>query len=231
MQRTKLAERVSHRELVLPQFAAAGVAAHELQQKCGFKGIFGPVRAADISAFLKKGKQADELMRTVTFTIGERLVLIPVEICLIWKVFILAVLGIFVVSGIGPDIYSLQTSFARGIIATGATVLGSLAGAMVTPILLPWIPGRQFWLKGILAGAMMGLLYIFFCTDSTGIIENISLWCWICATSSYTAMNFTGATPYTSLSGVQHEMRRGVPIQLGGVLLAITLWTIAPFTN
>lgn len=231
VKRAKLAERVSHHELILPQFAATGVAAHELNKKCGFKAIFGPIRAADIIRFIKKGKQADESMRTVTFTFGERLVLVPVELFLGWKIILLVVLGIFMISGIGTDIFSFQTSMERGLIATVATLLGILAGAIMVPLLLPLIPGRQFWLKGALIGFLIGLGTILMITAQLSVIEKISLFGWIVALGSYTAMNFTGATPYTSLSGVEHEMRRGLPLQIGAALSAFVLWIVAPFVN
>ncbi len=166
----------------------------------------------------------------VTFTIVERLILAPVEIALIWKIFAIVTLAIFILSGIGPDIYSFEAAWQRGITATVATILAILAGALITPVFLPWIPGRQFWLKGILAGGVVGLAQFFISTNSN-ILENIGIVAWIAATASYMAMNFTGATPYTSLSGVEIEMRRGLPVQCCGFFIALILWIAAPFIN
>lgn len=221
---------VSHRELILPQFAAAGVAAQELKKKCGFKGTYGPLRAEDIPDFLSRKLIASESMRSVTFTLTERLVLVPVEISLIWKPFILVTLALFVLSGIGPDIYSLNAAWVRGMTATTFTLLAVLAGALFTPMLLPWIPGRQFWLKGFQAGGIMGLVYLYI-SGGSNLTANISLWLWTVATASFMAMNFTGATPFTSLSGVEKEMRRGLPVQILGVVAALVLWIAAPFTG
>ena len=53
---------------------------------------------------------------------------------------------------------------------------------------------------------------------------------WITAAASYMAMNFTGTTPFTSLSGVKHEMRLGLAVQCGASALALVLWITAPFT-
>jgi hypothetical protein len=227
--KARLAEIVSHRELILPQLAAPGVAVHKLQKKCGFRGTYGPILAADIPKFLQNNRQVDESMRAVTFTIGERLVLVPVEIALVWKVFVLVVLGLFILSGFGPDIFSLQAALDRGLTAAAATVLAILAGAMLTPVLLPWIPGRQFWLKGVLAGGAAGIAYLLLLPGSTGIISATALWLWITAAASYMAMNFTGATPFTSLSGVKHEMRRGLALQCSASGIALILWLTAPF--
>ena len=230
VEKMQLAKRVSHRELILPQFAAPGVAAHKLRKKCGFKGVFGPILASDIPAFLQNGKMVEETMRTVTFTIAERLVLVPVEILLIWKLFTVVVLAMFILSGFGPDLFSLEAAFNRGLLVAGATVLAILAGALVTPLLLPWIPGRQFWLKGLLIGAITGLAYTLLLSSNTGIFGNSALWLWITAAASYMAMNFTGTTPFTSLSGVKHEMRLGLAVQCGASALALVLWITAPFT-
>jgi hypothetical protein len=229
VRRARLAEIVAHRELILPQFAAPGVACHQLHQKCGFKGRFGPIRAADLPQFLANGKKADEQMRSITFTLAERLVLVPVEIALIWKLFALITIAIFIISGLGPELYPISESFNRGMTASGATVLAILAGALATPLLLPWIPGRQFWWKGLLTGSLAGLGYLLFIKTNSSMYEAISLFIWITATASYMAMNFTGATPYTSLSGVEKEMRRGLPVQCAGVGAALLLWIAAPF--
>jgi len=231
VQRSRLEEIVSHRELILPQLGAAGVASHRLNRLCGFKAIYGPLRASDIKQFLDHGKQADEKMRSVTFSLGERLVLVPVEIALIWKPFFIILLCLFLLSGIGPDIFSLKAALTRGSHAALATVLAILAGALATPLLLPWTPGRQFWLKGVLVGGITGLAYLFAMPGHSEIIENTSLWCWIVAAASYMAMNFTGATPFTSLSGVEKEMRRGLPVQIIGAVAALALWLTAPFLS
>lgn len=229
--RTRLAAIVAHRELILPQFAATGVAAHALRKQCGFRGVFGPLRAADIRRFLAGSGEADEAMRTVTFSLAERLVLVPVEIALIWKPFLLITLAVFLLSGIGPDLYSIDAAGIRGLTAAGATVLAILAGALAVPALLPWIPGRQFWLKGAQAGATAGLLYQVLIPAGSGTVGKAGLWLWMVAAASYMAMNFTGATPFTSLSGVEKEMRKGLPLQICCALLALALWLAAPFTG
>jgi hypothetical protein len=231
VQRAGLEKIVSHRELILPQFGATGVAARQLRKLCGFKGIFGPLRAEDIPGFLDHGKKADEPMRSVTFSLGERLVLVPVEIAIIWKPFALVLLALFVLSGIGPDVFSVQASLTRGANAAWATVLAILAGALAAPALLPWIPGRQFWFKGSVVGAITGLIYLAPMSGGAGITEQLGLWLWIVAAASFMAMNFTGATPYTSLSGVEKEMRRGLPVQCVGAAAALALWIAAPFIN
>jgi len=44
------------------------------------------------------------------------------------------------------------------------------------------------------------------------------------ALSAFLAMNFTGASTYTSLSGVKKEMRWAVPFQIGAGIIGFILW-------
>ncbi|MDI7277767.1 MAG: mercury methylation corrinoid protein HgcA, partial [Anaerolineae bacterium] len=76
---TSLDERVRHRRLILPQLGAPGVAAHEVRERTGFRVEYGPVRAADLPAYLKARRATPE-MRRVRFGLLDRLVLIPVEL-------------------------------------------------------------------------------------------------------------------------------------------------------
>ncbi len=54
---------VSHREVILPQLAGPGVAAYTVRKRSGFKAIYGPIRAADLPAFLDAGLKATPGMR------------------------------------------------------------------------------------------------------------------------------------------------------------------------
>ena len=47
---------VSHRQLLLPQLAAPGVAAHLVKKQCGFGVTYGPVLARDLPAFFGGGQ-------------------------------------------------------------------------------------------------------------------------------------------------------------------------------
>jgi hypothetical protein len=224
----KLDQLVSRRELILPQLAASGVAARDLQKLCGFKGRFGPIQASMLPAYLQTGK-ADETMRTVTFSLRERAVLIPLEICMLWKQLLVAFAIFLVLSGISPEIYSYGAALGRGAIVMLATLAAIVAGAALTPLLLPWIPFRQFWLKGTVMGGLVALLFLFTGEPAMNGVEKLALFLWITGCSAFLAMNFTGSTPFTSLSGVKKEMRSGLPLQIGATALALLCWVIGPF--
>ncbi len=220
---------VSHRELILPQLGAPGISAHKVKKGCGFKVIWGPVKAGDLKTFLDNGRKADTYMRQVTFSIGERIVLIPVELSLIVKPSLVILLAVFVLSGISPEIFSFSAAWFRGLNGAFAYLLGVVAGAVIVPTFLPWLPTRQFYIKGLLTGVIAGIIMILLLGSSITRLESVTLLLLATTVSSYAAMNFTGATPYTSPSGVEKEMRQGIPIQIIAVVIAIVTWVAAPF--
>lgn len=229
VRRYRVGQLVSHRQLILPQLAATGVAAPAVRKGCGFTALFGPVRSADLPAFLNQGKQCDEAMRAVTFTLAERAVLIPVELFLLVKPLMILFFLVFLLSGIGPSIFSLEAALNRGVILLAGTIFGILGGAVLTPLLLPWLPGRQFWLKGLVVGLPVALCGWLLFASRLVPVEQIALVLWVVTISSYLAMNFTGSTPFTSPSGVEYEMRRGLPVQMAATCLTLALWLAGPF--
>jgi len=226
---TDLEKVVQHRRLILPQLGAPGVSAHEVRKGCGFSVTYGPVRSADVRRFLADGMNATPEMRRVTFNAVERLVLTPVELVMALKPAGWAALALFVLAGFGPGFYSLAAAWHRGLAAAGAVIAALLAGAVITPVLLPWLPWRTFSAKGALVGAAVAAVSSLGAESGLGWSGFLGAVLAIAAGSSYVAMNFTGATPFTSPSGVEREMRRALPWQIGGVALAGVLWFASAF--
>ena len=221
---------VDHKRVILPQLGAVGVSARSVKKQSGFRVIYGPIRAADIPAFLKNGKKADKKMRMVTFSIYERFILTPVEIQICLKPALMTALVLLFISGIGPGIYSFSDAIERGGVGILAFVTGILSGALVTPVLLPWIPFRQFAAKGIITGSIFAVLLLIFMSGSiTGAASYLALFLFSVMVSSYLAMNFTGTTPFTSPTGVEKEMKQFIPVQLVGMVLSCGLWIYAAF--
>lgn len=226
-----LEKLVSHRELIVPQLGAPGISSQAVKKGCGFKVVWGPIRARDLREFITNGYNAEAGMRQVTFALGERIVLIPVELSLIMKPSVAILLAVFVLSGISPDFFSFSAAWFRGINGTTAYLLGILAGAVAVPIFLPWFPMRRFYMKGILSGVVAGIFVILGLGGDISRLESLTLFLFTSAVSSYAAMNFTGATPFTSPSGVEKEMRQGIPIQIVTVAAAVIAWVAAPFVG
>ena len=70
---------ISHKNIIVPQLGATGVAAHEVKSITGFHVIYGPVLAKDINAFVLAGLKATSGMRKIKFPLKERIKLIPVD--------------------------------------------------------------------------------------------------------------------------------------------------------
>jgi hypothetical protein len=68
-----IADRVDHRQVILPQLAATGIDGKVVHRKTGWRVVWGPVRAEAIPAFLAAGGEVSRAMRTVTFPARERL--------------------------------------------------------------------------------------------------------------------------------------------------------------
>jgi NAD-dependent dihydropyrimidine dehydrogenase PreA subunit len=66
-------ELVDHRQVILPQLAATGIEGKTIRRKTGWRIDWGPVEADDIPAFLDRGRETDEAMRTVGFPWRRRL--------------------------------------------------------------------------------------------------------------------------------------------------------------
>jgi len=231
VKQTQLNKIVSHHRLILPQLGATGVSAHQVKKASGFKVIWGPVRAEDIQRFIGADYHTDGAMRKVTFSIWERTVLTPVELSHLPKPTFWVLLAVFLLSGIGTTVFSLHDAWYRGLMAFTAYVAGILAGAVAAPILLPWIPGRAFALKGTITGVVVGLAVVLLFKSGLIWLETTALLLITVAISSYLAMNFTGSTPFTSPSGVEKEMRRAIPLQAGAMVVALVAWVTAGFVG
>jgi hypothetical protein len=216
VQEAELANVVSHRRLILPQLGAPGVSAHEVQKQTGFRVDYGPVRAADLPRYLEKGPDAE--MRKVKFPLMDRIVLIPVEIVQSLIIMAVAALVLFLMGGLIPALMAI-------------TVV--LSGTVLFPILMPWLPTKDFSSKGIVLGLIMSLPFIantilnrgsdpywitllFIAADALLIAPGVG----------YLALNFTGSSTFASRTGVRREIFRYIPIMvamfiIGGVLFAI----------
>jgi hypothetical protein len=214
---------VSHRKVVVPQLGAPGVAGHEVKTRCGFRVVYGPVRASDVRAFLAAGMKATPEMRRVHFSTWERVVVGLVEFANERKTMAQLACALFVLAGIGADIFSFSRAWLGLWGGFAAYALGFVAGNVLTPLALPWLPGRSFSFKGAVAGALAGLGVL--ALGQPG-LTSAGLWLGSVVAGSWYGMNFTGSSTFTSPSGVDKEMRRAIPFQAAGLILAVILWRL-----
>ena len=216
---SELSKYVSHKRLVLPQLGATGVNANEVKQRSGYNVTYGTVRAEDIKAFIDAGYKATKEMRTVKFDMWDRIVLTPMELVPALKIS-MPIMGVMLLSN-----KFIANPFDKTDFAAYAGAI--LSGSVITPALLPYIPGKAFAMKGWIAGVL--------CTASIigltakGKKKNPLLTAGhlllFPALSSFIAMNFTGASTYTSPSGVNKEMKKALPFIVGAAAIggALTL--------
>jgi len=217
IEETSLSHLVSHRTLIVPILGAVGIAAHEVRSLSGFEVCYATIRAGDLPEYLDNGMITTARMKQLTFTLRERLVLIPVELMLSLKP--LALIGFLLL--IVPLLLGFPSTGFRMVVAFYAAVL---TGVAVTPILLPWLPGRHFSFKGAVAGLALVLGYCILGPKSDhNVLITLAAFLILPAVSAFYALNFTGCTPFTSSSGVKKEMRTALPLIGGSVLLGIFL--------
>lgn len=225
VRQTGLHRVVTHRTLVLPQLAAPGVAAHGVAKRCGFRVVYGPVRASDLKAFLAAGMQATPAMRAVTFSAWDRLVLTPMELVAALQPGVLVMGVLFVLNAIGLGHYGLVD-----LVALWGAVL---VGCVLTPVLLPWIPGRAFAFKGALLGLLwaagVNVLHGFPAMPDFGWLKAAAYVLLLPSVAAFCAMNFTGSSTYTSLSGVDKEMRVALPTMILATAVGVLLLLVNDF--
>jgi hypothetical protein len=228
---SRLAEVVSHRRLVLPQLGAPGIAAHLVSKRSGFKVTYGPIQARDLPAFLDDGMKASHKMRTKTFNVRERAVLVPVELAIALRKVLLIALGLFLAGALLRSGEFWTTGVAHGLYSVLAFLIAVAAGTAFAPILLPWLPGRAFSVKGLTLGLLGALIWAALRWQTAGAwagrLEIAAWFLMMPAVAAFLAMNFTGCSTYTSLSGVKKEMRIALPVQIGASGVGLVLWFVA----
>ena len=105
------------------------------------------------------------------------------------------------------------------------------------PLLLPWLPTRDFTTKGLILGGAVTLLFAVLA------VLTHPEWVWLeragwllmgllslSPVTAFLALNFTGSTPFTSKSGVRSEIYTYVPtmaVLFGtGFTMAIVLFLV-----
>lgn len=208
---------VSHRRLILPILGAPGVSAHEVAQRSGFSVTYGVIRAADLPEYLDNGMVTTPAMRQLTFSLYERLVLIPVELVMALKMVVIIGLAVLL-------LFSVLGNLTAGIFAFSAYLGACMAGNVLGPLLLPWLPGRSFAVKGAVAGLGWGAaFYLLGGGQAWNWLVTAALFLALPAVSAFYTLNFTGCSTYTSRSGVKKEMRIALPTMGGAFALSVLL--------
>ena len=226
-----LSQIVGHRSLILPQLGAPGVAAHKVKKLSGFGVRYGPIKARDLPVYLDAGFKATEAMRLKTFPFKERAVLIPIELVETIKPSLIIAPALFLIAGIGGPGGFWANALRDGSFAVMAFVSAVVAGSVLNPLLLPYLPGRAFSTKGLWLGAVVAVAVLALHGPDLSVwAGRLSALAWLMiipAVTAYLTMNFTGASTYTSLSGVNREMRWALPLEIGMGLSGLVVWVVS----
>ena len=225
----RLSEIVSHKRLILPQLGAPGISSHIVKKETGFHIKYGPVRATDIKQYINNGYKATESMRRVKFNISDRLLIVPVEIMNSLLNFFLLTIFFIGLSGFSKSGFSLGSMKEEAFKTLVILISAYFSGTVFTPSLLPWIPTKYFSSKGIIIQSLVFIILMISGYLNLPVIIWAAWYLMTIAISSFLAMNFTGASTFTSLSGVNKEMKIFIPIQLTSYITGFLLLIISKF--
>ncbi len=156
-----LANKVVHRNLILPSLAASGINVKTIKEETGFRARFGPVYAEDIIVYIKAGQVKTQDMSRFDFGIRHRFDMAVSMNFPVWAVLAL-VLAIF------WPYYLL-----------GMTILFWYAIVFLC-LFINWIPGRNGWVQAMLSAVVLVLVWGLF--DGYRFGDPFKHWGWYIAT-------------------------------------------------
>ncbi len=213
---TRLDQIVSHNKLILPQLSAPGVAAHIVKEMTGFNIKYGPVYAHDLPEYFRNQSRIIPEMRRIRFPLRNRLALIPMELVPALKYIPIFLIWLVIIQFLRDRhlSFSILTEFVPYFIAV-------LSGSVLFQILLPWLPFRSFIVNGwLLAAALIVTTGVW---TGTNVLSLLPLLLILPPVSAYLAVNFTGSTTFTSLSGVKKELAWGIPLIIGSIIVGMVI--------
>ncbi|MEW6599455.1 MAG: hypothetical protein AB1499_00650 [Nitrospirota bacterium] len=180
-------------EMILPKLCLSGVRMSDLR-KAGFKPVIGPMYAKDLPQYLDRGEFRDRKNDHCRFGLQARMfTAVPTSVQ-----FLYWFLGIYILT-----FWAVNVS-----IIWVAAVL-----AFLYPVLFPYLPGKQFAVKGIALG-VLNALFIYGCIWLEGIHTGAALF-WILfglATSMFISLSYTGNSPVSNYDSVRKETARFLPV-------------------
>jgi ubiquinone/menaquinone biosynthesis C-methylase UbiE len=201
-----LDEVVNHHALILPQLCANGVDGWRIRKETGWGVHWGPVRAADVPAYLASKRKKSDQMRWVNFPVKDRLEMVTVTLGFYGLLILLPVL-IFWRSLFWP---------------VAASLLGL---SYFYAIVHPWLPGRDGLLKSIPL-TMIALAGLFIYSAFWGPMPAQQVFHWI--------VGLTGLSVFTAaeLQGMSPLMRGEQANWAWEVIIALVLgaiyWLVPP---
>jgi CO dehydrogenase/acetyl-CoA synthase delta subunit len=213
---TRLDQIVSHNKLILPQLSAPGVAAHLVKEATGFNIKYGPVYAHDLPEYFRNDSRIKPEMRRICFPLSDRLALIPMEFVPALKYIPVILIWLVIIQFLRDRhlSFSIVNEFVPYFVAI-------LSGTVLFQILLPWLPFRSFIINGwLLAAALLATLGVWTTANVQALLPLMLI---LPPVAAYLAVNFTGSTTFTSLSGVKKELAWGIPLIIVSIITGLVI--------
>lgn len=198
-------KHLNHKNIIVPQLGAPGIQSHLVKEITGFTIKYAPVHIKDLKAYINNNDHADEVTRKVTFKLLDRLKVSTLEFVIAMKYFLIGMITLLILTAISPAL-----TFSSSLNLIKLYFFTVIAGTLVFPALLPYLPFRMFYKRGLVLGLLVN--GVFLALYQTYNVFSIGHGIISTALIAYMALNFTGSTTFTSLSGVKKEMNEAVPI-------------------
>ena len=180
-------------EMILPKLCLSGVKLSDLQ-KAGIKPVIGPMYAKDLPRYLDEDRFQDRVIDHVTFGLQSRIfTALPTAVqFLYWFA------GIYIVT------FWMLDSAIIGIAALMA---------FSYPILFPFLPGKQFAVKGISLGIIASVFAVAHYLYHGFNLQLTIFWIlFTFATSIFIGLSFTGNSPLSNYDKVRKETAAFLPV-------------------
>ncbi len=175
-------DKLTTRELILPQLGATGIERQKVTDATGWKTIWGPARVEDMPVFLEQKHLATPQQRYMRFPLWERM-----EMATLWGIPMI-VIGFLIFGLIGGLLTGISVGISAAIISYG------------TFALLPWlnVKGWKRWPTFLIfgtAGLAAGVLFLQF-LDSFGARSFLLLFVGTIIETLAFSVDFAGTTPW-----------------------------------
>ncbi len=189
-------------DMILPKLCLSGVRLADLR-KAGIRPVIGPVYAKDVPEYLDRGELKNRINDRFKFGLQSRsFTALPTAVQ-----FFYYFLGVYVVT-----FWMLSSAIIW--VAAGL--------AFLYPVLFPFLPGKQFAVKGISLGLAASFLPVTFFYTGIFNLEQVLFWIlFIIASLIFIGLSYTGNSPVSNYTLVKKETTRFLPVVVILYLLII----------
>lgn len=192
---SRIADKVEHRMLILPQLSAPGIDIARVERETGWRCKFGPVYARDIADYVAADLVKTDDMRRAKFPLGDRL-----EMAVMWAA------PISIVAAVPAAFFSLPTALGILALAWGFSLF---LFAFYEPV-MRYVPGPVGIVKTLVMG-MVGVIGVVIYGLAVGNWTGASIVGWslgILLVAALLGFDLDGTSPLQAGSTVAYWGRR-----------------------